>query len=459
MTVSHGQLRGGEEGLTSTPFWTWVQDKTPPAIHASRRERLRQMLPDGGMAVIFTNPEQVRNNDVDFQFRADSNFLYLTGFNEADAALVLSKSGFEYKGKTVHELLFCNARSRSTEVWNGYRFGPERAQEVLGFETVTVNRDWKEFWTQFPLGPEPVSIVSPEPELATRKLGRMIDEWTEWTKAQGDHVKVVRRLAPTLGTMRFVKDADEIRLLRRACEVSARSHIEVMKRVKPGIPEFSLSALMEYGFKRDGCEYLGYGNIVGSGPNTCILHYQENEKPLEKGDLLLMDCGGEYHGYTADVTRTVPVTGKFSTDQKTLYELVLAAQEAGIKACKVGANFNAAHEAASKILAEGLVKLGIIENEGQLGRYFMHGTSHSLGLDVHDIMPVNSTLQPGVVLTVEPGIYVPAGSPCDKRWWNIGIRIEDDILVTEKGPENLSALAPRRVRDIEKVMRGKKALP
>ena len=198
---------------------------------------------------------------------------------------------------------------------------------------------------------------------------------------------------------------------------------------------------------------MGYNSIVGSGPDSCTLHYETNRRTTYPGEIVCMDVAGEYHGYSADVTRSFPVSGTFSKEQRAIYDLVLAAQDAGIAACKPGASFGATHQAASKVLREGMMRLGIIKGENELGRYFMHGTSHTIGLDVHD--SGIGMLQPGVCLTVEPGIYIPAGSPCDKKWWNIGVRIEDDILVTEAGPVNLSAGAPRGAAQIEALMKQK----
>jgi Xaa-Pro aminopeptidase len=226
-----------------------------------------------------------------------------------------------------------------------------------------------------------------------------------------------------------------------------------MRSVKPGMTEYQAQAIMEYHFKTNGSEYPGYPSIVGAAENACVLHYVTNLKLMNDGDLLLSDCAAEYHGYTADVTRTVPANGKFSPEQKIIYELVLAAQDAGIAACKPGAPFAAVDAAARAVVNKGLVALGIVKTEAEARKYFPHGTSHHLGLDVHDMGP--RTLDPGVVLTVEPGIYIPPGSNCDKKWWSIGVRIEDDILITPTGNQNLSASSPRTVADIEKMAKEK----
>ncbi|MCE9558338.1 MAG: aminopeptidase P N-terminal domain-containing protein [Armatimonadetes bacterium] len=444
--------------LSQEPFWTWVPDKSAPPVFQARRERLRSLMPAGGIGVFFTNPEQARNNDVDFAFRPDSNFLYLTGFEEPDSAVIVAKDGITVDGKLVHEVLFCNNRDAGAETWTGYRFGPDRAQSAMGYELAVANDRFKAVLDGItPFSPR-LQVLSPDtlPGRNRYALSNMITAFQAWAATNKDKLELTSRTGKTLGAMRFVKDSEEIRLMKKACEISALSHVEVMKSCKPTSTEFELSALMEYGFKKHGCEYIGYPNIVGSGGNSCVLHYEKNERTAKNGDLVLMDCAGEYHGYSSDVTRTFPVNGKYTTEQRAIYDLVYEAQEAGIQACKSGSSFNTPHQVAAKILGDGLIKLGIIKTAGELGRYFMHGTSHSIGLDVHDLMTSDSTLRPGVMLTVEPGIYIKEGSPCDKKWWNIGVRIEDDILVTEKGPVNMSVAAPRTSKDVEKLMASKK---
>ncbi|WP_245652308.1 aminopeptidase P N-terminal domain-containing protein [Rufibacter tibetensis] len=254
-----------------------------------------------------------------------------------------------------------------------------------------------------------------------------------------------------LAGMREVKSPEELKLLRKAIAMSAIGQLEVMKAMHPGMSETEVQGIHEFVYKKYGAEYEGYPSIVGAGNNGCILHYIENEKPRLGNDLVLMDLGAEYHGYTADVTRTIPANGKFTPEQKQIYELVYAAQEAGFRECKVGNAFGAPNAAAQKLMAEGLVKLGIIQKPEEARRYTMHGVSHYLGLDVHD-PGTYGPFKPNTVITVEPGIYIPEGSPCDKKWWGIGVRIEDDVLITDKGWENLSVGAPRTVKEIEATM-------
>lgn len=254
-----------------------------------------------------------------------------------------------------------------------------------------------------------------------------------------------------LNDMREVKTEEELRLLRKAIAISAVGQVEVMKAMHPNMSEVEIQGIHEFVFKKYTAPHTGYPSIVGSGPNGCILHYIDNNRPQVGNNLVLMDVGAEYREYTADVTRTIPANGKFSEEQRQIYQLVYDAQEAGFAQCKVGKSFQAPHQAAEKVIAAGLVKLGIISKEGDARKYFPHGTSHYLGLDVHD-RGTYGNFRPNTVITVEPGIYIPPNSPCDPKWWGIAVRIEDDILITERGWENLSVGAPRTIAEIEAMM-------
>ena len=250
--------------------------------------------------------------------------------------------------------------------------------------------------------------------------------------------------------MREIKSAAEIDLIKKATEISVLGHLEAMRSLEPGMREYEIGWLVQYVFGRNGCEYTGYPPICGTGENSTILHYQSLRKVMKAGEIICMDAAGEFRGYSSDVTRSFPVNGRFSPEQKAIYEVVLKANEAGIARCKPGVTVGQVGAACSDELAKGMIALGIIQNARELGRYYMHGFGHGIGLDVHDPMP--GTLAPGACLTVEPGIYIKAGSPCDPKWWNIGIRIEDAILVTEGEPVNMSKAAPKTVADIERVM-------
>ncbi|AXT58944.1 aminopeptidase P family protein [Aquimarina sp. AD10] len=266
-------------------------------------------------------------------------------------------------------------------------------------------------------------------------------------------------LEEIMNTLRETKTKEELVLLKKAVEISAVGQLEVMKAMKPDISETEIQGIHEFVYKKYGAEYEGYPSIVGAGNNGCILHYIENNKPkVGERELVLMDLGAEYHGYTADVTRTIPVSGKFTREQKLIYDLVYEAQEAGIKAAVVGAPYSASEKAARKVINKGLITLGIVKEEEEEARmYFPHGTSHYLGLDVHD-KGTYGNFKENTVITVEPGIYIPEGSNCDKKWWTIGVRIEDDILITKNGPINLSEMAPRKSEDVEAAMKQKSVL-
>lgn len=260
----------------------------------------------------------------------------------------------------------------------------------------------------------------------------------------------VQTLPQLMGQLRETKSKEELVLMKKACSISAVGQVEVMKAMKPNMSETEVQGIHEFVFKKYGSEYEGYPSIVGGGNNGCILHYIENNKPRIGADLVLMDLGAEYHGYTADVTRTIPATGKFSEEQKIIYNIVLEAQQAGFEECKVGNSFRAPGQVAREVIDKRLVEIGLVK-EGERHAYFPHGTSHYVGLDVHD-PGTYGTFKPGTIITVEPGIYIPEGSDCDPKWWGIAVRIEDCILITEDGWENLSGYAPRTVEDIEKTM-------
>jgi Xaa-Pro aminopeptidase len=276
----------------------------------------------------------------------------------------------------------------------------------------------------------------------------------DYSKDQRFDTRAYRELT---GRLREIKTPEEMGLLRKAVEISCIGQNEVMKAVSPDMSELEIQGLHEYVHKKYGAERVGYGSIIGSGENGCTLHYEENTKTRIGSSLLLMDVGAEYHGYSADVTRTVPANGKFSEEEKAIYQLVYDAQEAAFKLLKDGAKWGDAGVAASNVIAEGLIRLGIITDKKDVRKYYPHGLSHHIGLDVHD-RSASNTLKKNMVITIEPGIYIPSGSNCDKKWWGIGVRIEDDALITENGYELLSAFAPRSISEIEKMVKKKSAL-
>lgn len=428
-------------------------DLLKPEFHAGRREALRKVMPENSVAFLFANPMRVRTNDVDYQYIQDPDLYYLTGLMEENAVLMLFKSATEINGKNVKEVLFVMGRDSAQEVWTGRRLDFEEAKQRLGIEEVLSNTefntyltniaDFSKVWAKFP-------VDIRESKSLRGKLGGLV--WQLKERAESNKVEISEApLLSSMSALRQYKSMEELVLMQKAIDITCEGLAEAIRAAKPGMTEYQAQAIVEFYFKHRGSEYTGYGSISGGGENTCVLHYVTNRKRLGTDDMLLMDMGAEYHGYTADVTRTVPVSGKFNPEQRAIYELVLNAQEAGIQACRKGKGFYDPHQAATEIIAKGLLDLGIIKEKSAVRRYFNHGSSHYLGLEVHDA-GTYGPLQPGQVITVEPGIYIPAGSPCDKKWWNIGVRIEDDILITDNEPVNMSGKLPRKVADLEKLM-------
>ncbi|MGD2068095.1 MAG: aminopeptidase P N-terminal domain-containing protein [Gemmatimonadota bacterium] len=439
----------GQDG--AGPPVRYDDDLLPPEFHASRRGAVVEALPPGAVAIFFGAPERNRQNDVDFEYRQDSDLLYLTGTTEPGTALLLAPAGVEVDGERVGEILFVPERNPSAEVWSGRRMGPERAAERLGVEKAVAAGRFGEIVRPLVEAGSPIVHEDlPEGVREGSALGRQLAALDGAVVSPED----VRALRLTLDRLRMVKTDAELVLLQRAIDITASAHREAMRSIEPGMHEYEVEALVEYVFRREGAEYAGFPSIVGSGENSVILHYETNRRRMDGGDVVVIDIGAEYHGYSADITRTLPVDGDFSTEERAIYELVLRAQRAGIEATRAGASFGAPGQAAAVVLAEGLAGLGLIDSPADwagLRRFFMHGTSHYLGLDVHDV-GTGGPLAPGTVITVEPGIYVAPAPDVDPKWWNIGVRIEDDVLVTAEGPVVLSEGTPWTVEEIEALM-------
>jgi len=431
------------------PYPIFETDKIAPSEYRDRREKLMAKMEPGSIAVVLTNPVRNRNNDVDFEFRGSSDFLYLTGFEEPDAALVLIPDGVDFNGKRVREVMFMNEPDIMSLTWLGYRMGSQNAPKMLGVDAATSNGSFETVLPNLAAAASAKKIAIVGPPDATGSILGMIATVQKFEKDSG--YTEASSLSPVIRQMRAIKSPAEIVLLKKVCEVSTHGHVEAMRSIKPGMHEWEIGSLVKYLFGREGCEYTGYPPICGSGANSTILHYETNRGPIHDGDVMCMDTAGEFHGYSADVTRSFPVNGKWSKEQREIYMVVKSAQDVGISMCKKDATMRGIETAVRAELTKGLVALGIIKDASQLRQYYPHGFGHGIGLDVHD--PVPPTLQPGTALTVEPGIYIKEGSPCDKKYWNIGIRIEDDILVTDGDPVNMSAGAPRDPDVIEKVMK------
>jgi Xaa-Pro aminopeptidase len=440
--------------------------------HKERRQKVREKLPPNSVAVFFANAVRNRSNDVDYVYHQDPDFYYLTGYREPHAVLLIFKEKQQGPNGTLFdEVIFVQPRNPVKEMWTGRRLGFAGVREQLGFEMAFNNTEFKDFPVDFSKFSQILFFdfyndVRDNPD-DPADLFNLIEQFKEKV-GYPDKYALRPEAAPgklntqTLGRimseLREIKTPEEIALLRKAVMISAIAQTEVMKAMRPGMSEREVQGLHEFIFKKYQAEDVGYPSIVGAGHNGCILHYIDNYKPaLDENELILMDLGAEYHGYTADVTRTIPVGGKFSEEQKQIYNLVLAAQEEAIKICRAGTSFNELYEATRKVINKGLAELKIIERETDQHLYYPHGCCHHIGLDVHDRGTYNR-LKENMVITIEPGIYIPENSNAHPRWRGIAVRIEDDFLVTQKGCELLSSYAPRTVSEIEAMMQQPSAL-
>ncbi|UMB61086.1 aminopeptidase P N-terminal domain-containing protein [Lutibacter sp. A80] len=439
-------------------------------FHKDRREALRAKMPANSVAVFFANPIRNRANDVDYVYHQNPNFYYLTGYKEPHAMVLIFKENQEVEGRLFNEVLFVQARDESAEMWTGKRLGVIGAQDQLGFRVAFKGGDFKNnkidflkfnniFFEEFKndvrdtkSNADLYDLIEVFKEKISFNLMNLEDISEDKIREQTLKKLDTEFLKGTMASLREIKTKEELVLLKKAVEISAIGQIEIMKAMHPDMSETEAQGIHEFVYKKYGAEYEGYPSIVGSGNNGCILHYTDNNKTLiGENSLILMDLGAEYHGYTADVTRTIPANGKFSKEQKLIYDLVYEAQEAGIAAYKIGTKMSKPHAIAKKIINKGLAELGIISSEKAYHTYFPHGSMHHIGLDVHD-PGTYKKFEENMVVTMEPGIYISIGSDCDEKWWGIGIRIEDDILITKNGPVNLSKRAPRTSEEVEALM-------
>lgn len=432
----------------------------PVESYLKRRHTFAQHM-QAGIAIIPTAPERIRNRDAHYPYRFDSYFYYLSGFTEPEAVLVIVAKTNQAPEKHI---LFCRAKDKEREIWDGYRYGPEAAKETfLLDETYPINR----------LDDIIPTLLSNQPIIYT-----MLGHDSAWDQRIMQWLNQVREqvrtgiMAPEkindcrgiLDEMRLIKSDQELDVMQQAANISVQAHRNAMQMTKPGQYEYEIEAELLYTFHRHGARSPAYTSIVAGGSNACVLHYVENNAVLKSGDLLLIDAGCELQGYASDITRTFPINGKFSSAQKDIYQLVLNAQAAAIAKVKPDNRWDEPHQAALKILAQGFIDLGlcqgnldsVLESE-DYKRFYMHRTGHWLGMDVHDAGQYKQNgewrrFQPGMVLTVEPGCYIRADENVAEHFWNIGIRIEDDVIVTENGNQLLTASAPKSIVDIEELM-------
>jgi Xaa-Pro aminopeptidase len=428
------------------------------SIYRSRRERLARAVGEG-VAIVPTAPERPRNRDSHYPYRFDSYFYYLTGFTEPEATLVV------VGGQAPRTLLFCRERNEEREIWDGFRHGPDAARERFGFDEAHPAAALDEVLPRL-LENQPALHypIGADAEWDARVI-RCLNAVRARSRAGVAAPERVQDVRAVLDDMRLLKDAHEAALMRRAGAIAAAAHRRAMQSARPGRNEYEIEAELLYEFRRNGAQFPAYSPIVAGGPNACVLHYVSNNMPLRDGDLLLIDAGCELDGYASDITRTFPVNGRFSGAQREVYELVLASQRAAMDKVRAGTAWNEPHDAAVRVLAQGMLDLKLLAGtldtvlEKELyRRFYMHRTGHWLGLDVHDAGEYKREgkwrpLVPGMVLTVEPGLYIRAAADVPERLRDIGVRIEDDVLVREGGCEVLSAEAPKRIDDIEALMR------
>lgn len=425
---------------------------------AKRRKQLIRMVGEDGIALLPSAPAKTRSRDVEYRYRQDSDFHYLTGFDEPDAVMVLAP------GRANGEfIIFCRERNADKERWDGYRAGPEGAVSAYGADDA------------FPI--DDIDDILPGIIESRSRVYFAMGAYSDFDARVGDWIKSLRSrrssgahaphefvaLDHLLHDMRLYKSRAEISVMRRSAKVASAAHRRAMQRLSPGMFEYELEAEFIHEFRQANARY-SYSPIVGGGANACILHYVENSEPLVDGDLVLIDAGCELDYYASDITRTLPVNGRYSPEQRAIYDIVYEAQQAAIAKTSIGNQWNDPHDAAVRVITRGLKKLGLLD--GTLARllrdeayreFFMHRTGHWIGIDVHDVGDYKvgdewRLLESGMVTTVEPGIYISASSGAARRWRNIGVRIEDDVAVTKKGPDILSKSLPGNADEIEKLM-------
>jgi len=437
-----------------------------PAVFAQRRSAFMAEMDQNAVALFPSKPVYLRNLDIEYKYRQESNFYYLSGFEEPEAILLLNPSEPRYK-----YVMFVRERNRRRETYDGPRAGVEGAMSTFGADTALYVTEFEKSVIKF--------VGYDRPIYYTFGINPERDHWMTQNvveKRSRGNWPIIDP-APILDQMRVIKnDGDWNMGLTRAIDISAAAHIAAMKAIQPGIYEYEIQAIFEYVFRKNGSPRNGYDSIVGSGPNSTILHYQINTRKLQDGDMILMDCGAEYGYYSADITRSVPTNGRFSKEQRDIYEIVLQAQSAAIDMVKPGIQKSALDETINEILGSGLLRLGFVRDKKDYRMFSLHGYSHWIGLEVHDVGAYTKNgksviLQPGMVFTVEPGLYIRpdvfdkmhekgySEKEIEKirnrveKYMNIGVRIEDDIVVTRSGHKNLSAAAPREMDEIEKLMR------
>ena len=434
--------------------------KISKAEFARRRKNLMGTMDKHTIAIIPGAREVTRSRDTEYPFRQNSDLFYLTGFEEPDAVLVLVPG--RRQGQVV---LFCRERDPDMELWNGYRLGPEGAVAYLGVDDAFPIDDLDEILPGLIEGTQRIYYSMGHDDVFDQRVMGWVNQIRKLVRTGAAPPADFTDLAFLLHEQRLIKSAAEVRVMRKAGEISAAAHVRAMQECQPGRYEYHLEAAIQHTFAEHGARFPAYNSIVGSGANACVLHYTENASKMRAGDLVLIDAGCEYQGYAADITRTFPVSGQFSNEQRAIYDVVLEAQRAAIAKVRPGNTWNQPHDATVRVITRGLIKLGLLRGkERELIKaeayrdFYMHRAGHWLGLDVHDVGEYRvdgrwRQLEPGMVLTIEPGIYIAAdNTKVPKRWRGIGVRIEDDVVVTEQGCDVLTGDVPKRADEIEALM-------
>ncbi len=427
----------------------------------ARRKRLLQTI-GNGLAIIPTAPEMVRNRDAHFPFRFDSYFWYLSGFPEPEAVVVLVGAQGKQKAKSI---LFCREKHEEREIWDGYRYGPKAAKVAFGFDAAYPIEQLDQKLPELLVDRDSLWHAIGHDAAWDARIAKALNAVRAQTRAGKRAPRAIHDLRAELDAMRLIKDSAEAAIQQRAADIASAGHARAMRACRPGMAEYELEAELTYEFRKRGADAHAYTPIVAGGASACVLHYVENNKLLNDHTLVLIDAGCEVEGYAADITRTFPVNGRFTPAQKDVYEIVLAAQDAAFAATAPGRHFMEAHDAAVRVLTQGLVDLklltGNVDNlieKGDFRRFYMHRTGHWLGMDVHDAGEYKlggewRPLVEGMVLTIEPGCYIRPADDVPEAFWNIGIRIEDDAVVTAGGCELITEDVPKAITEIEALMR------
>jgi Xaa-Pro aminopeptidase len=436
----------------------------PGPVHGQAHQQRRQALAaqvaaqGGGVVVLSAGGEIIRNHDNPFAFRSHSDFFYMTGFPEPDAWWVMCVK----ENGQAHNVIACRPRDTEREIWDGVRVGPERAAAIYGVDQAINVAGLDDLI---------ISLAKDQPAFFTHmgvdaQMDSRLRQWLSALRAKGragvSAPDRVVDIGQAIAKLRMVKDTQELATMQRAGDISSAAHVRAMQRCRVGMREYELEAELLHGFRSAGAQSVAYGSIVASGPHSCILHHRAGDRAMQHNELVLIDAGCELDGYASDITRTFPVNGHFTSQQRAVYDIVLAAQEAAIAVTKPGAQLHDPHDAAVRVLAQGMLDLKLITDQSledvlaqeSYKRFYMHRTGHWLGLDVHDTGDYKTPLSPGMVLTVEPGFYIRPAPDIDPGFWNIGIRIEDDAVVTTTGCRLLSRGVPVRPDEIEALMHG-----